>query len=66
MKRPVTLPLMLALGKKLSVGFPFLRTDFYEFNGKVLFSEFTFFSDGGFEKFYPEYWDMSLERGLNC
>ena len=40
---PKTLDTMLGFAKELSEGFPFLRTDFYEINGKVYFSEFTFF-----------------------
>lgn len=57
LKKPKTLAEMLELAKKLSDGFPFLRTDFYEINGKVYFSEFTFFSDAGMAKFTPEEWD---------
>lgn len=58
--RPETLPEMLHLSTRLSEGFPFLRTDFYEVNGRVYFSEFTFYSDSGFERFYPDSWDAKL------
>ena len=51
---------MLRLAAKLSEGFPFLRTDFYEINGRVYFSEFTFYSDSGFERFHPDEWDEKL------
>lgn len=51
---------MLELSKKCSSGFPFLRTDWYEINGRVYFSEFTFYSDAGMEPFYPEKWDKIL------
>ena len=58
--KPKTLDTMLSLAKELSEGFPFLRTDFYEINGEVYFSEFTFFSDAGMCKFEPKDWDMKL------
>lgn len=60
--RPETLPEMLRLAARLSEGFPFLRTDFYEVNGRVYFSEFTFYSDSGFGAFDPEEWDEKLGR----
>ena len=58
--KPETLDEMLELAKKLSKGHPFLRTDFYEVNGKVYVSEFTFFSDSGMAKFEPSEWDITL------
>lgn len=59
--KPETLPVMLELARKLSANNKtFLRTDFYEINGMVYFSEFTFYSDAGFAKFYPEHWDKTL------
>ena len=51
---------MLRLAALLSEGFPFLRTDFYEINGRVFFSEFTFYSDSGFAAFDPPEWDRRL------
>jgi len=65
LKKPETLETMLALAKKLSEGFPFLRTDFYEINGQVYFSEFTFFSDAGMCKFTPSDWDMELGNRMD-
>lgn len=59
-KKPETLSLMLELSAKCSVGFPFLRTDWYEVNGEVKFSEFTLYSDAGFEPFHPAEWDKKL------
>ena len=63
--KPSTLETMLCLAKKLSKDIPFVRTDFYEVNGKVFFSEFTFYSDDGFERFYPETWDKTLGDKIN-
>ena len=58
--RPETLEKMLHLAAKLSQGYSFLRTDFYNINGKVYFSEITFYSDSGFAMFEPEDWDIKL------
>ena len=51
---------MKALAEKLSKGFPFVRVDLYSVDGKIYFSEFTFFSDAGYTKFYPDKWDLML------
>lgn len=59
-EQPSCLQEILDLSRKLSVGMPFIRTDFYEAKGQVLFSEFTFFSDAGFANFEPEEWDRKL------
>ena len=58
--RPACLEEMLSMASALSKGFHFLRVDLYEINGKVYFSEFTFFSDAGFAPFYPESWNETL------
>ncbi len=58
--KPKELRHMLELSAKLSEGIPFVRTDFYVIQGKVIFSEFTFYSDSGAEKFHPEHWDRDL------
>lgn len=60
LKKPAVLEKMLELAEKLSSGFAFIRTDMYEINGEVYFSEFTFCSDAGFAKFEPEDWDGKL------
>lgn len=58
--KPQTLEKMLEISRKLSEGFAFLRTDFYEVNGELYFSEFTFYSDAGFAYFDPPEWDSIL------
>ena len=60
MGKPICLNEILNFAAKCSVGFPFLRTDWYEINGKVYFSEFTFFSDSGLGTFHPESWNEIL------
>ena len=51
---------MKKLASKLSKGFPFVRVDLYSVDNKIYFSEFTFFSDAGYQKFYPDEWDLTL------
>lgn len=51
---------MLELSKVLSKGIPFVRVDWYMPDDRLLFSEHTFFSDGGFAKFEPAEWDRIL------
>ncbi len=46
---------MVDICRKLSEGFPFIRVDLYDIDGKIYFSELTFFHDGGFYEFPPEY-----------
>lgn len=62
--KPEKLPEMLELAGKLSADEPFLRIDFYVVNGKLYFSEFTFFTDSGFGQFYPESWDTVLGQWI--
>ncbi len=58
--KPKTLSEMLDLSRKCSKGFPFIRVDWYEVNGHVFFSEFTFYTDAGYQPFYPDEWDERL------
>ena len=47
---------MISVAEKLSQGFPELRVDLYNINGKVYFGELTFTSQGGGMDFYtPEF-----------
>ncbi|MBQ9167318.1 MAG: glycosyl transferase [Oscillospiraceae bacterium] len=55
--RPNEMDEMLGLAKTLSVGIPYLRTDFYIVNHQIYFGELTFFPASGFNPFHPEKWD---------
>lgn len=55
--RPEELGEMLTLAEKLSEDIPFLRVDFYLVEGKIYFSELTFFPASGFTGFDPPEWD---------
>ena len=59
-KRPPSLEQMKEYAKLLSKGFPHIRVDFYDINGKLYFGELTFFHHGGFETFEPPYWNKIL------
>ncbi|MBR3865705.1 MAG: glycosyl transferase [Clostridia bacterium] len=60
LQKPTVLSDMLELSRKMSAGFPFLRVDFYVIEGKIYFSEYTFFSDSGLAAFTPPEWDKKL------
>lgn len=60
MAKPDELDQLLEFSRILSKDIPFLRVDFYIVEGHVYFSELTFFSASGFEKFEPEEWDQTL------
>lgn len=52
--RPKNLEGMIDLARKLSEGFPILRVDLYNINGKIFFGELTFTSQGGMMDFYTQ------------
>ncbi len=51
---------MIELAERLSKDIPFVRVDFYNVNGQILFGEMTFYPAAGFGKFEPEEWDRKL------
>ncbi|MBQ3644587.1 MAG: glycosyl transferase [Candidatus Riflebacteria bacterium] len=60
LSKPNLLGNMLDKSMILSQNLPFIRVDWYIVNNKLYFSEFTFYSDSGFAKFYPDKWDEIL------
>lgn len=60
LKKPASFEKMIEFCKAMTKGIPFVRCDFYDVNGHPYFSEFTFYSDAGFEKFHPKKWDRIL------
>lgn len=54
MPRPQNLDRMLDVATKLSEGFPEVRADLYNIEGKVYFGELTFTSQGGINSFYTQ------------
>ena len=59
-KKPATYDTMLELASRLCKGYPFIRVDFYEVDGKVYFGELTFFPTAGMGGFDPMEWDYKL------
>lgn len=51
---------MIHIAETLSKDMPFVRVDLYEIDGRIYFSEFTFFPGGGIEEFSPFEWDLKL------
>lgn len=52
--KPVCLEKMIEIAHKLSVGFPILRVDLYEVNGKIYFGELTFTSQSGCMDYFSQ------------
>lgn len=50
---------MLTIAKKLSAQFPLARIDFYEIKDKIYVGEITFYPNGGYNSYYPE-WDKKF------
>lgn len=59
-EKPVCFDKMKSLAEILSKGFPHVRVDFYEVNGKIYFGELTFSHWSGFAPFEPEEWDYTF------
>ena len=55
--KPTSFDEMKRLASKLSLGFPHLRVDFYDINGKIYFGELTFYHWSGMVPFEPKEWD---------
>ncbi len=62
--RPETIAEMIRAATLLSTGFPFVRVDFYEIQGRMYFGELTFTPAGGFGVFEPEEWNTILGSWL--
>lgn len=56
-EKPQNFELMKELAAKLSKGYPQLRVDLYEVNGKVYFGELTLFHHSALVRFEPQKWD---------
>lgn len=60
--KPKNFEKMIELSEVLSKGFPFLRVDLYEINGKIYFSELTFSPGNGFMPFVPRKKDFEIGK----
>ncbi len=62
--KPLTLEKMIELSEIIAKDIPFVRTDFYEIDGKIYFGEITFFPASGLKKFEPNDWDYELGKNI--
>lgn len=46
---------MIEIARKLASPFPFVRVDFYEIGDEILLGEMTFYPNGGYNSYKPEY-----------
>ncbi len=58
--KPSNLDEMIRVAERLSQGFPELRVDLYNVQGKIYFGELTFTSQGGFMDFYTPEFNLEL------
>lgn len=61
---PATFTKMIELAEKIAEKHNFVRVDFYDHNGKILFGEITFFPASGMGQFTPNEWDYKLGKWL--
>ena len=59
-EKPKNFEKMIEIAEILSKGFPHVRVDLYEVNGKIYFGEMTFTNSSGFEKIEPKSADLML------
>lgn len=52
--RPINFELMIDLARKLADDLPFVRVDFYNIEGRIIFGEMTFYPAGGTLDFVPD------------
>ncbi|MBQ9475634.1 MAG: glycosyl transferase [Bacteroidales bacterium] len=62
--KPALFEQMKVIAGKLSEGFPMVRVDLYEVDGKIWFGEYTFYHWSGFVPFEPEIWDYKFGTWL--
>lgn len=58
--KPKNFDLMVKLAKQLCRGFPHVRVDFYNIDGRIYFGEMTFTNSSGFEKIIPHEYNLML------
>lgn len=55
---------MAELARKLAQPFPFVRADFYNIRGQIVFGELTFFPQSGLGIFTPEEYDREVAKKI--
>lgn len=59
-EKPENFEKMVEIAQVLSEGFPHVRVDLYNVNGKIYFGEMTFTNGGGFDRIFPSEYDKIL------
>lgn len=60
LKKPDNFDEMIRIAEKLSEGFPLVRIDLYNENGRIIFGEMTFLHHSGLTRFDPDKYDLIL------
>lgn len=63
-EKPENFSEMIEIAEKLAEGLKCVRVDLYEANGKIYFSEYTFYNNSGFTPFEPDEWDYKFGEML--
>lgn len=63
-EKPKNFEKMLEIAETLSKPFPHVRVDLYNIDGKIVFGELTFFTNGGFIPFDPDSFDYEMGKQL--
>lgn len=63
--KPERYGLMINLARKLATPFPFVRADFYNIKGRIIFGELTFFPQSGLGEFLPIKYDRMISEKIN-
>ncbi|WP_445384503.1 ATP-grasp fold amidoligase family protein [Robiginitalea sp. IMCC44478] len=63
--KPPKFEQMIALAEKLAKGFPFVRVDFYNLQGRIVFGEMTFYPGDGRQEFKPDSYNKIIGSYLN-
>lgn len=64
-EKPESFEKMIELAEKLGYGFPHVRIDLYNINGRIYFGEFTFYHFSGITPFEPAEWDYKFGEWIN-
>lgn len=56
---------MVEMAEILAEGFPHVRVDFYNLDGRIVFGEMTFFNASGYVQFEPDEFDVELGNAFH-
>lgn len=61
-EKPDNFEEMIKIAEKLSKGFPHVRVDLYNVDGKIIFGEMTFYDGSGYQTYSPDEFDFLLGK----